>query len=607
MTLTPSSDDVLHDPSPEEACWVAAFTPMRAAPIVDLAGASDGIVFDLDSMLSDEPQPADSADAALSVTGLPGQNPVASSPDDVDTGAFSRRAIAFRTGVGALFCAALVLAAGRFDYRTDGNAGDESAGRLTVASTVSTMVDDGLDQLAASDEQTATPLGTQATQETLGETPPQDALGSDRAPETVVVPPPSTATQVGLSDRPATTVRSAITTRPTTTDRTTTTVSPSTTLRQRTQPPPSATERSRSTRSTRATTSTTRSTTVTEATRSQPTSTVSTPAVQATVPMTTPLLIEYRDDAQRDGIVSAAFDDLSLRIVDTIVGLGESTTSGVAVDAYTADGDGRRQRWVTSDRTGPDGRYRIDIQASDASPTGCYVLVFSAPTGRGFETSGQYREAHLCSPTTGADLPLVRMAEIESASLDISSTSAVFADGTIYLRGSGPTAQLAALSDHYRLALGSRRVVVEYLRANEVGTPEVATGQAANVPTGYEPLYIKGETVDSTGLLFAAETSMLQPAAETVLDDIVLLLEQHPEVRLSIEVGADLRLDERPTQALLHARAEAVIGYLEAVGVERRKFDVQGVAGDLDGRRFYGHAYSNQLGFELRFPDNALS
>lgn len=643
----------IHQAVPSEPCWVAEFTPLGAELMVDLVGPivesdqlpDDAEADDVAPLASDSGGPEALVAVGSTSHDDPLEEPV-HTDSVISTEATSGRSLLFRGGVGVLVGVAFILAIGQFDYRQSGSSNGESAGRLTVASTVNepNEVDeasnDDRDQSETSPRSTARNTTPSLN---LPTSPGRVAEGS--ASESALVPPRPTGppqivtnsqpqlTQQPVTDevasttkrsettqvpstakRPATTQGRVSTERPATTRRSTTTQGRSTTQSRATTKSPVTTQRSATTersRSTDSSATTQRPTTVRSTSTTRPTSSPSNSPVTTQLPVTqppptaTPILIEYRDDVYRDGFVAAATDGGSVSIADTVLGVGGDGIEGVVIDAYIADDAGRRYSYVASAETDADGNYQLTITNEAASgddsiddavaQSGCYVLVFLAPEGFRFEASGQFREALLCSPKTAADLPLVRMAEPTDARRGTSMTSAVFADGVFYLRGSGSTSKLYTLGASYIQALGLDRIVVEYDDAGGL------LGEGFATEGLVEPIYIKGETASSSGLVFQSGTATLSPIATKVLDDVTTLLSVNPEARLAIEIGSDPKLGEQSESQLLESRADSVVDYLGKVGIERDRYDVLLVVGDLDGRRFLGHAYSNQLGLQINW------
>ncbi len=90
---------------------------------------------------------------------------------------------------------------------------------------------------------------------------------------------------------------------------------------------------------------------------------------------------------------TATFADATLDApIDAAVGGTVTFADGrpgpdVTVDAFTALADGSRGRFLDDTRTGPDGRFRFELEA------GCYVLTFIAPEGTRFGGSRWYQPA----------------------------------------------------------------------------------------------------------------------------------------------------------------------------------------------------------------------
>ncbi len=74
-------------------------------------------------------------------------------------------------------------------------------------------------------------------------------------------------------------------------------------------------------------------------------------------------------------------------------------TSGVIVDLFAGDAEGRRLSYLTSTRTGGDGDYRFD-----AADSGCYVVTFIAPQGRVFVDGDLWHQQARCLLPGDADL-----------------------------------------------------------------------------------------------------------------------------------------------------------------------------------------------------------
>ncbi len=83
------------------------------------------------------------------------------------------------------------------------------------------------------------------------------------------------------------------------------------------------------------------------------------------------ILASLASDAPEPGRVSALVFDGPTR--DVVV-------DGVAVDLFTAAGDGSRGPWIEQVQTGPGDEFEVDA--------GCYVVTFIAPAGRTFVDTG---------------------------------------------------------------------------------------------------------------------------------------------------------------------------------------------------------------------------
>ena len=77
-------------------------------------------------------------------------------------------------------------------------------------------------------------------------------------------------------------------------------------------------------------------------------------------------------------------------IGDRVTFAGGGGASGVAVDLFSANGDGSRAAWLGSRTTDGNGNYRFSVEA------GCYVVVFIAPDGTSFTGGGRYLQQAVC-------------------------------------------------------------------------------------------------------------------------------------------------------------------------------------------------------------------
>jgi outer membrane protein OmpA-like peptidoglycan-associated protein len=131
---------------------------------------------------------------------------------------------------------------------------------------------------------------------------------------------------------------------------------------------------------------------------------------------------------------------------------------------------------------------------------------------------------------------------------------AVVQDGRVYLRGRLPNqADADTIIAKAAGVVGPERVVVEY--AIDPAAPVVESG----------PVFV-ADTV-----LFEPDSVAIGPQFRSILDLGRLLLLQNPKVTITVVGRADSRGDPDYNLALSARRAEVVIDYVVAAGIERSR------------------------------------
>ena len=82
--------------------------------------------------------------------------------------------------------------------------------------------------------------------------------------------------------------------------------------------------------------------------------------------------------------------------------------------------------------------------------------------------------------------------------------------------------------------------------------------------------------LDLQSIQFETGTADLTPAAETVLNDVAILLNDNPRVRVQVEGHTDGRGSQEDNIVLSQERAEAVVAALGALGVDTSRLGARG-------------------------------
>ncbi len=287
---------------------------------------------------------------------------------------------------------------------------------------------------------------------------------------------------------------------------------------------------------------------------------------------------------------------LDLLAVDKITNMEGEGTPGVAVDVFTANSRGLRDRFVSSFKTDADGIYRVEIPTGQGDDDGCYVMVFIAPQGLGFNASGQFREVQLCAPLSANDLPIVRTVDVGmDDEIGESSRSIVMTGGPIYLRGSVNSNTRAAQLEERFQGLLSSAVVADYHVVTTVADAVTGSEAAGNAPDE-DQIYFKGRSQE----LFATSTATPTEALERLVGDLAAVLGHHQQARLRIIVGADADLGETdPSKQMLTDRASAVVELLQDSEISVGRLEARYSDSRLTGRHLHGESMSNQVEFVL--------
>lgn len=140
---------------------------------------------------------------------------------------------------------------------------------------------------------------------------------------------------------------------------------------------------------------------------------------------------------------------------------------------------------------------------------------------------------------------------------------AEFTDGKVYLRGRVPSAELAQrIIDKAAAVVGKDNVVVDYVV--DPDAPAVAGG----------PLRVT-DTVQ-----FEPASTVIRPEFESILGLGIVLMTQNPNVHIVVIGRADPRGGSGYNFRLSQARAEAVVDYLAAAGIDPSRLTVDARGAD---------------------------
>jgi outer membrane protein OmpA-like peptidoglycan-associated protein len=91
----------------------------------------------------------------------------------------------------------------------------------------------------------------------------------------------------------------------------------------------------------------------------------------------------------------------------------------------------------------------------------------------------------------------------------------------------------------------------------------------------YDALTTTGEFV-TRGIFFDTDSDRLRPESTPVLQEILTALQQHADLRITIEGHTDSQGEEGHNQSLSERRARAVVAYLEGKGIDGGRLSATG-------------------------------